>query len=132
MPPKVQNFLWRLLHNSLPTKENLFRRKVMDNDNCPLCQRNSESTIHMVWNCLASNNIWAAGNLPIHKWPRYFDDMDQLWDILSTRLEQSELETAVITLRHIWGEETPLYSKTIFYLQNRLLDLCCRSKRTSH
>ena len=36
IPLKVVVFVWRLFHNRLPTKDNLLRRNVLDNNSC-LC-----------------------------------------------------------------------------------------------
>lgn len=57
VPPKVKIFLWRLIHNSLPTKENLFHRRVVDNPLCLLCNQEPESMVHTVWNCSTANDV---------------------------------------------------------------------------
>lgn len=74
-PANVKIFLWRLLHNSLPTEVNLFSKKIVENSICPLCQQKPETGIHIIWNSCASNDIWAASPIPLHKWPRFLDDI---------------------------------------------------------
>lgn len=48
MPGVVRNFLWRVCTNSLPHKENLFKRKVLLDSLCLLCGRCPESTVHIL------------------------------------------------------------------------------------
>ncbi|KAI5320563.1 hypothetical protein L3X38_040271 [Prunus dulcis] len=36
--PKIRHFLWRTVANALPTKLNLFRRKIAPDPLCPLCE----------------------------------------------------------------------------------------------
>ncbi|CAL9019814.1 unnamed protein product [Prunus brigantina] len=36
--PKIRHFLWRIVVNALPTKLNLFRRKIVPNPLCPFCE----------------------------------------------------------------------------------------------
>lgn len=44
----VKNFLWRCNTLSLPTKFNLFTRKIFVNPACPLCVREEEDEIHLI------------------------------------------------------------------------------------
>jgi hypothetical protein len=37
VPGVVRHFLWRLCTNTLPTRDNLFRRKVIQDSLCPMC-----------------------------------------------------------------------------------------------
>lgn len=47
LPRKIQMFLWRLAHNSLPVKQNLRRRKVDTGTLCPVCRRYDEDCGHL-------------------------------------------------------------------------------------
>ncbi|KAJ8899612.1 hypothetical protein K2173_018586 [Erythroxylum novogranatense] len=57
VPPKVKHFLWCALSNILTTKLNLYRKKIVDDALCPLCQEAPESVDHAflwctkVWYC---------------------------------------------------------------------------------
>lgn len=68
---------------------------------CPLCQCEAETLIHMAWNCCASNDIWDASTLPTHKWTHFFEDIDQLWDNICSKLEEPQIEVAALLLIHI-------------------------------
>lgn len=102
VPVKVKNFLWRITHNSLPTNENLFKQRVVGNMLCPLCNQESETTIHLIWISSATNDVWISSCLPIHKWSRYMQDFHELWDKINYSLEQNEKEQMAFTMRCIW------------------------------
>ena len=51
VPHKVRHFAWRACHNILPTKENLMRRKVLQDDWCEECKVEAETTGHLFWRC---------------------------------------------------------------------------------
>ena len=57
LPNKVKVFAWRACHKILPTAVNLTSRKVIHDDKCLICTRESESTIHALWDCAAVQDI---------------------------------------------------------------------------
>lgn len=101
IPENVKNFLWRLhTNNSLPTKSNLFARRITTNLSCPTCQSEEENEIHLVWNCSAANDVWLASELPMQKWPRFLGSLTQLWDRLK-RMKKVDLEKSTVIMRHL-------------------------------
>ena len=58
VPNKIKHFLWCACCEALPTKKNLFNRKVTHNDFCECCGREVEDTIHALWECLVLKEIW--------------------------------------------------------------------------
>ena len=66
IPLKVVIFAWRLFRNRLPTKDNLLRRGILNNDNC-LCVAGCDSleiVNHLFLHCSFSGSIWHL----IHRW----------------------------------------------------------------
>lgn len=55
---KVKNLLWQACKNSIPSKQNLVRRKVILDDICDQCQQAAEDTLHVVWSCPRLSPIW--------------------------------------------------------------------------
>jgi len=63
---KVSVFVWRLLRNRLPTKDNLLRRRVLHHDDilcvggcgCP------ETTVHLFFQCDLFSSLWH----PVFQW----------------------------------------------------------------
>lgn len=45
----VKIFLWRVGNELLPTKRNLFLKKIVENPLCLICLREEEFVIHALW-----------------------------------------------------------------------------------
>ena len=58
MPGKIKHFIWKACSNSLPTKENLLRRRVLQHSVCHLCARESEDVFHALWGCEKIHPTW--------------------------------------------------------------------------
>ena len=76
--PRIQTFVWQCFHNSIGVKEYLVRRGMLEDGNCPLCGRSSETIIHALRDCRNikpvwiqlgvrwdDHNFWSDG---LHKW----------------------------------------------------------------
>lgn len=51
VPGKIKHFLWKACNNSLPTKENLLKRKILQELVCHRCSRESKNVVHALWSC---------------------------------------------------------------------------------
>jgi hypothetical protein len=58
VPNKVQMFLWRFAHNSLPVRNNLKRRKIKTETVCPMCRRFDEDDGHIFFKCKNARECW--------------------------------------------------------------------------
>lgn len=58
MPGKVKHFLWRACTDSLPTRINLMKRKILSDPICHLCGQADEDTLHAMWGCKAIKQVW--------------------------------------------------------------------------
>jgi len=68
LPPKVNIFLWRMLWNKLPSRDNLMRRNIIGEDgdlSCLFCQNSNEFVIHLSFGCLRVDEIW---KIVMHGW----------------------------------------------------------------
>ncbi|KAK9214864.1 hypothetical protein WN944_006864 [Citrus x changshan-huyou] len=66
IPEKVKIFLWRAAKNILPTAENLWKKRVMQEAICPVCRSGWENTVHALVDCKiarksARNNLIFKG-----------------------------------------------------------------------
>ena len=64
IPNKIKVFGWRACNDILPTKQNLSKRKIIEDEMCRICMRFPESAIHALWECEAAKDVW-AGSLKI-------------------------------------------------------------------
>ena len=60
VPNKVKVFGWRACLNTLPTRANLVKRKIIHEDVCMLCSRESETGVHALWTCAVAKDVWAG------------------------------------------------------------------------
>jgi hypothetical protein len=60
VPNVEKNFIWRVCHDILPTRDNLLRRKVVTDPSCPMCGLEVETPIHLLWNCPSAMDVWGA------------------------------------------------------------------------
>lgn len=42
-PGVIKMFVWKSINNCLPTKWNLYKRRVIENPLCPICEKNEET-----------------------------------------------------------------------------------------
>ena len=58
VPNKYNNLLWRACRNALPSKQNLFRRTILQYPSCDHCSLQAEDTLHALWSCTGLNEVW--------------------------------------------------------------------------
>ena len=58
IPNRVKTLLWRAGSETLPTKENLWKRRILSDASCPNCNINKESSFHALWSCPYLSPIW--------------------------------------------------------------------------
>ena len=58
MPRELKHFLWRACTNSLPTKVNLMKRKVLVDPLCHYCGKQPEDIMHALWGCESIKHVW--------------------------------------------------------------------------
>lgn len=59
IPPRVQVFLWLLCNNKLLTRDNLGKRKKLDDASCIFCAE-PESISHLFFECCVATKVWEA------------------------------------------------------------------------
>ena len=91
VPNKIKFFLWRVCSNALPTKDNLKRRKILEDARCSACLLDQETTFHALWSCETLKDIWN----PCFSWVRtecpHLQDMQELINLVGQRAKGLEL-----------------------------------------
>ena len=54
---KIKVFGLRACQNILPTRANLVRRKIIDDDGYILCSRVSKTGVHALWECVVVKDV---------------------------------------------------------------------------
>ncbi|XP_059431615.1 uncharacterized protein LOC132165136 [Corylus avellana] len=60
IPNVAKLFLWKALHNLLPTRVNLAKKGIVRNTLCPICGLEEETVAHILWTCPSSNDVWGG------------------------------------------------------------------------
>ena len=55
---KIKIFAWTACVDALPTMVNLKEKGIGDNDFCPCCRRDVESTFHSIISCKVAKRVW--------------------------------------------------------------------------
>ena len=58
VPNKVNHLAWKACKDSLPTKTNLIRRKVIIEGCCDACKLHQEVIVHALFHCPALQPVW--------------------------------------------------------------------------
>jgi ribonuclease HI len=60
VPSKVNFFLWKALHGTLPGRAILADRHIKVHPQCPVCQLGPEDIGHLLFSCERANAVWYA------------------------------------------------------------------------
>ena len=63
IPNKIKIFGWRACNDILLTWINLVKRRIINEDKCPICTREVETAIHVLWGYAAVIDVW-VGSIP--------------------------------------------------------------------
>ena len=125
MPNKIKLFGWRARHEILPTRVNLAKRKIIEDNLCQCCGRELETEAHVLWECGAAQDVWAGCVPRLQKMPNSHGSIVKLLETLLDRLEISEVELFLVQAWFIWNQRnTALYGGSF-------KDPKCLNKRAS-
>jgi hypothetical protein len=102
VPRSIIIFLWRASNETLPTKNNLFKRKVVADPLCPMCGCDSETSGHILWLCDAVRAVWGLCGEPIQKSSMMVDNFFNIFCCLCNRLNDNVLELFAMIAHKIW------------------------------
>ena len=118
---KVKHFLWRACLDSLPTKQNLWRRKITACPKCEACNSYPKNTIHALWDCEEIKVVWERDFNWIDKGKVAKGSFVDLWELLGTRPDTREL--FAVTTWHLWTRQNKKrLNQTISPLQQVTLE----------
>lgn len=75
VPTATKLFIWRAVSDLLPTRKNLWKKKIVEDPLCPICKLNEETVTHVMWSCSAAIDVWGDILSPISKWPTGAHDL---------------------------------------------------------
>jgi ribonuclease HI len=121
IPPSKSLLAWRIMHNKVPTDENLKSRGCSIPSMCNLCSRHEESSFHIFFECTYAIKIWSwlAGCL---NQTLQFTSMEDIWklcDLNWSPQSKITLNAAIINLLNtLWliRNQARFYGKFIPWL----------------
>ncbi|XP_040987665.1 uncharacterized protein LOC121235382 [Juglans microcarpa x Juglans regia] len=93
--PGDKTFLWRAYQEALPTQSNLFKKKIVSDPICSICNREEESVQHVLWSCEVAKDVWSQCSKKLQKCSISSYSMIQLFDTLTKALNPEELQDAI-------------------------------------
>ena len=66
VPLKINTFIWKLLHNFLPTFLNLHARGILTTKLCPMCNEEEESHTYLFLHWPFAKACWHGSTLAVH------------------------------------------------------------------
>jgi hypothetical protein len=102
VPNQVKTFTWRACHDILPTKSNLLKRKVIEEDICPCCNLEKETLFHAIWLCLAAQDVWGDSKSYFQKCNMICNSFKSLFEECISRFSKEDIELFVNIARKIW------------------------------
>ncbi|GAA0141552.1 hypothetical protein LIER_02672 [Lithospermum erythrorhizon] len=91
IPPRVRNFLWKCLHNILPTKDKLLRRRVAVDGTCALCGEAPETLSHLFLS-LISCRFWYSTPWQLVTTGGPWTTFIEWWSFITSQLWKQECE----------------------------------------
>jgi hypothetical protein len=95
-------FIWRACKNIIPTKDNLYSRKVVNEKPCPISGRETESFGHILWTYPSAQDVWRSGLRKFQKGASMEDNFSHLLFTTLTRCDPEEVDLWAIIARKIW------------------------------
>jgi len=56
--PRIQTFVWMCAHNSIGVRKCLGKKGLLEDTNCPLCNKETESILHALLDCEKIKPVW--------------------------------------------------------------------------
>jgi hypothetical protein len=80
VPAKIKMFFWLIARKSIPTKDNLIRKRWKGRKECVYCGQN-ESIDHLFFQCSAARLIWSLVKcaFDLRSIPNDLDDCLNVW-----------------------------------------------------
>ena len=108
IPNKIKVFAWRACHEILSTRENLARRRIIEDARCGVCFLVSETGYHALWECGLAQDVWAGCIRSLQKSRIGHVDMLNLVEDMHGKLTNEELELFWVQSWLIWNQRNTL------------------------
>ncbi len=86
----------------------------MEDNICPCCRREVETTLHVIWNCPAAQDVWGGGSILFQK--SYFmgDNFMQFMEYSMDRFSKEDVGLLATIARRIWLRRNKFIFENLF------------------
>lgn len=119
-PNKVKHLAWRACKDSLPTKMNLVRRKIVTMSTCDRYKMHQEDAMHALFHCLELTLLWCTRPKWTHGTLIVCSSFIDVFDFIFTGNRESEMFAAVIWT--LWNRHNNLRLGKLALLLDKVLE----------
>lgn len=124
--PKVKFCVWRIIHDTLPTKMNIIKKRINTNPICLFCRNHEEDASQLFWNCKMTKKIW-KNHISLTKGLFALDRNSwkpkTYWQWLADNLESEDLSLAIVILWSIWTHRNSVKHNEVSPEANKIIRL---------
>jgi hypothetical protein len=120
IPGKVKLFAWRACQNLLPTRDNLYKRKVIQDPICPCCGLEVETIIHSLRSYSAAQDVWGDNLSCFQKCSSSQISFLLLLDSCFRIYDKEKVELLLVVARNIWLGRNSLLFEGCFLPPRRI------------
>ncbi|XP_042980081.1 uncharacterized protein LOC122310263 [Carya illinoinensis] len=102
VPNATKMLLWRASHESLPTNQNLNKRRIRESALCPICIRESESTTHALWSCPSTQDAWGVSSRKLQKDSVVESPFSSIVGHMLSVLDENDMSTFASIAHQLW------------------------------
>nr|POE75046.1 putative ribonuclease h protein [Quercus suber] len=93
---KVKHLVWRACRDSIPTKVNLVKRKILVDDLCEACKQHKEDIVHALYRCPLLEPLWRHTPMWNHDALKRSTSFTDIIEFVFSGDKEPELFTSVI------------------------------------
>jgi hypothetical protein len=120
IPSKVKLFAWRACQNLLPTRDNLYKRKVIQDPICPCCGLEVEIVIYSLWSCPTAKNVWGDNLSCFQKCSSSQIRFLLFLDFCFRIYDKEKVELLLVVARNLWLRRNSLLFEGCFLPPRRI------------
>ncbi|VVA41757.1 PREDICTED: reverse mRNAase [Prunus dulcis] len=104
VPPKIRMFIWLCCRNVAAVRENLRRRHVDVEADCPLCGNSGETEVHLFFRCEIARLFWFASPLQLDAHGVKGEDFLSCWEWLLQKFAQVDQMDEILQMVNEYRE----------------------------
>lgn len=124
-----ENFLWMARQDILPTRENLLKRKIINDPVCLLCGFMVGTGFHILWQCPTAMDVWGMScGVKFLKCHFTGPGFLQVVEGMFRRCDQEEMAMFAGLARRVWMRRNEVLHGGKFSLPQLLIRLAARAR----